>query len=109
MTQEQEAPGEAEASPADLWRYYVGPDGSCTKADHHPGAGYVECSPRPDLTHVWNGEAWVPDPLAYRAARAAAYPPITDQLDALWKGGTEAAAMLERIRAVKAAHPKPTP
>ena len=43
----------------------------------------------------------------YQELRAAAYPPITDQLDAMWKGGDAQAAMLETILAVKAEFPKP--
>ena len=49
--------------------------------------------------------AWV-DPNAYRSKRAAAYPPIGDQLDALWKGGDAAAEMLALVQAVKARYPK---
>lgn len=50
-------------------------------------------------------EAWV-DPETYKIQRAAAYPPIGDQLDALWKGGEAAAEMLARIQAVKTEYPK---
>ena len=46
------------------------------------------------------------DAHAYIAKRAAEYPPIGDQLDALWKGGAEAEAMLAKVQAVKARHPK---
>ena len=42
-----------------------------------------------------------------RDARRSAYPPIGDQLDALWKGGAEMAAMKQKIDDVKSAHPKP--
>lgn len=46
-----------------------------------------------------------------QAARAAAYPPIGDQLDAAFKArtgdGDELAAIDAAIQAVKAAHPKP--
>jgi inosine-uridine nucleoside N-ribohydrolase len=49
--------------------------------------------------------AWV-DPEAYKYARAAEYPPIGDQLDALWKGGEAAAEMLAKVQAVKAKYPK---
>ena len=49
--------------------------------------------------------AWV-DPDAYKYARAAEYPSIGDQLDALWKGGAEAEAMLAKVQAVKAKYPK---
>ena len=40
------------------------------------------------------------------AKRVAEYPPIGDQLDALWKGGAEAEAMLAKVQAVKAKYPK---
>jgi len=49
--------------------------------------------------------AWV-DPDQYKYQRASEYPPIGDQLDALWKGGDEAAAMLAKVQAVKAKYPK---
>ncbi len=42
----------------------------------------------------------------YRSRRAAEYPSVPDQLDALWKGGAEMAAMRERIAAIKAKFPK---
>lgn len=48
------------------------------------------------------------DPLAYRELRASEYPPIGDQLDALWKGGDAASEMLTRIQAVKSQYPKPS-
>lgn len=66
----------------------------------------------------WNNE-WVfedipqpepepePQPLTYAQKRAAEYPPIGDQLDALWKGGASAEAMLAQVMAVKAKYPKP--
>ena len=44
---------------------------------------------------------------AYAKSRAAEYPPIGDQLDALWKGGDAATAMLAQVQAVKAKYPKP--
>ena len=42
----------------------------------------------------------------YKRSRAAAYPPIGDQLDALWKGGDAAAEMLVLVQAVKTKYPK---
>lgn len=42
----------------------------------------------------------------YQRDRAAEYPPIGDQLDALWKGGDAAIAMLAQVQAVKAKYPK---
>jgi len=43
----------------------------------------------------------------YQRNRAAEYPPIGDQLDALWKGGDAATVMLAQVQAVKAKYPKP--
>lgn len=42
----------------------------------------------------------------YAKRRKEAYPPIGDQLDALWKGGAEAEAMRAQILAVKSRFPK---
>jgi len=55
-----------------------------------------------DLTQV---NAWV-DPEAYKQLRAREYPPIGDQLDALWKGGDAATEMLAKVQAVKTKYPK---
>lgn len=41
-----------------------------------------------------------------RVKRAKEYPPIGDQLDALWKGGQAQADMKVRIDAVKVKYPK---
>ena len=49
--------------------------------------------------------AWV-DPNAYKSKRAAEYPPIGDQLDALWKGGDAATEMLAKVQAIKTKYPK---
>lgn len=53
-------------------------------------------------------EALRPKPPAptYQELRAAAYPPIGDQLDAMWKGGEAEAAMKQIILDVKAEYPK---
>lgn len=45
--------------------------------------------------------------IKYQYQRAAEYPSIGDQLDALWKGGDAAAEMLAKVQAVKAKYPKP--
>jgi len=45
-------------------------------------------------------------PPAYVSQRQMEYPSIADQLDAMWKGGTEAAVMRAKINAVKAKYPK---
>jgi len=46
------------------------------------------------------------DAHAYISKRAQEYPSIGDQLDALWKGGAEAEAMLAKVQAVKNKYPK---
>lgn len=56
---------------------------------------------------AWAAELAARAAAAYREARRREYPPIEDQLDALWKGGAEAAAMKATIEAVKVKHPKP--
>ena len=43
----------------------------------------------------------------YKDDRRAAYPPIGDQLDALWKGGDAEAAMKVIVNKVKSDNPKP--
>lgn len=48
-----------------------------------------------------------PSVMTYKELRAAEYPLIGDQLDALWKGGDAAAEMLATVMAVKAKYPKP--
>jgi hypothetical protein len=66
--------------------------------------GIVWTDPRPlpteaELKAVIDGSK-------YAEQRAVAYPPIGDQLDALWTGGQAAADMLVKIQAVKAKYPK---
>lgn len=46
------------------------------------------------------------DSHTYIAKRQSEYPPIGDQLDALWKGGDAAAEMLAKVQAVKTKYPK---
>jgi len=43
---------------------------------------------------------------AYKEKRKVSYPPIGDQLDALWKGGEEADAMKAIVNKVKTDNPK---
>ena len=45
--------------------------------------------------------------VAYKQVRRVAYPPIGDQLDALWKGGDGQAAMKVLVDKVKSDNPKP--
>ena len=43
----------------------------------------------------------------YYAKRRTEYPPLSDQLDAMWKGGDALSNMLQKINAVKSKYPKP--
>lgn len=43
----------------------------------------------------------------YAELRAAAYPSVADQLDALWKGGADAEAMRAEIIGIKTRFPAP--
>jgi hypothetical protein len=45
--------------------------------------------------------------LAIQQQRAAAYPSIGDQLDAIWKGGPAFDQMQQQVLAVKTQYPKP--
>lgn len=57
----------------------------------------------PDEIAAWTGS----HKPTYADLRRAEYPPIGDQLDALWKGGADAAAMKAIIDGIKAKYPKP--
>lgn len=48
-----------------------------------------------------------PDFPDYYAKRRAEYPPLSDQLDAMWKGGNALNDMLQKINEVKSKYPKP--
>jgi hypothetical protein len=48
-----------------------------------------------------------PDFPDYYAKRRTEYPPLSDQLDAMWKGGNALNDMLQKINLVKAKYPKP--
>lgn len=42
----------------------------------------------------------------HASLRRAEYPPLVDQLDAIWKGGEHMEAMKTRVLAIKDKHPK---
>ena len=52
--------------------------------------------------------AWEQRPNQYQQLRAAAYPPIGDQLDDLFRQGAFSPEMAATLQAVKTAHPKGT-
>jgi len=58
------------------------------------------------LDAAWAAKVAADNAIAYQAQRRAEYPAIGDQLDALWKGGDAAAAMLAQVQAVKNKYPK---
>lgn len=81
--------------PGTAWNYS---NGTLTQADD--GTERVSVPTAEELQEVLDADE-------YRDLRRVAYPPIGDQLDALWKGGADAEAMLAQIMAVKAQYPKP--
>ena len=80
------------------------------EADYAATQGWVDASSANFGDSYSNGQftksAPVVDPLAYQAKRAAAYPPIGDQLDALFKAGVFPADMAAALQAVKDKYPK---
>ena len=69
------------------------------------GDGYQTRKQEEDATNQLQADAR--ENVSYEIKRKRSYPPIGDQLDALWKGGDDAAAMKVIVDQVKAAHPKP--
>ena len=90
-------------------RYHLVKDGFLA------GGGFCAAGEMPDIAGVLavEGEPPVglqpfPEPApTYSELRRKAYPYIGDQLDAIWKGGTDMAAMQAAVAAVKLAYPKP--
>lgn len=62
--------------------------------------------PKPTLDEIVDGQKQF-EATSYQESRRKEYPPIGDQLDALWTGGDAAAEMKKRIESVKAKFPKP--
>jgi hypothetical protein len=69
------------------------------------GAGVFDAQGNKVKIDIAAVNSWF-DPNAYKQQRAAEYPPICDQLDALWKGGAYAEEMLAKVMAVKIKYPK---
>lgn len=86
------------------------PDAQWTlNGDSYDGLTWLDESSKPtkeELDSQWEAIQANIASNAYKAKRAAEYPPIGDQLDALWKGGEAAAEMLAKVQAVKAKYPK---
>ena len=85
----------------------------------NPEGHYIDISskapvakpPKPDH-HRWDaaGKSWVLDPKqvpSYQDRRAAEYPSVQEQLEALWAGGQEEADMRKQISAIQAKYPAP--
>jgi hypothetical protein len=88
---------------------------------NHPQYGWIPFTASPDDTEQHGRElfaflsqgtigAYIAPPAlpaqTYAEKRRAEYPPIGDQLDALWKGGDAATEMLAAVQEVKAKYPK---
>ena len=59
-----------------------------------------------EMTHEEYADAYPAPAASYRQLRAAAYPPIGDQLDALFHAGVFPPEMAAQLQAAKDAHPK---
>ena len=85
-------------------------------ADSVPGDRFLLVDGQPVKVFTYDDAARIADEASialfnqtrYQSQRAAEYPPVGDQLDALWKGGDAAAEMLAKVQAVKTKYPKPT-
>jgi hypothetical protein len=82
-----------------MTRYKATPEGTV------PFTAEEEAQADLDIAHIASIRA-AEARTKYQRDRAAEYPPIGDQLDALWKGGDAATAMLAQVQAVKAKYPK---
>ena len=77
--------------------------------DSYDGLTWLDSTPKPtqeELDALWGPLLAERARTAYIDLRVAEYPPIGDQLDALWKGGDAAAEMLVIVQAVKTKYPK---
>ena len=87
---------------------YVGAQWSLN-GDSYDGLTWLDSTPKPtqeELDALWGPLLAERARTAYIDLRVAEYPPIGDQLDALWKGGDAAAEMLVIVQAVKTKYPK---
>ena len=66
----------------------------------------IELTPAEVAAAQASALAWEQRPNQYRQLRAAAYPPIGDQLDDLFRQGAFSPEMAAQLQAVKTAHPK---
>jgi len=55
---------------------------------------------------ISKSEIVYPEMPDYYAKRRDEYPSLAEQLDALWKGGADMAAMMDKIKLIKAKYPK---
>lgn len=90
-----------------IQRFYIMYDENGKKLQRLVNTGPEEIVP--GFTEVTKEEYDEPiseKPLAYAEKRRREYPSIGDQLDAIWKGGTEMTAMARKIIAIKEKYPK---
>ena len=77
--------------------------------DFYDGLNWLDELPKPtkeELDSQWiDIQAYI-DANAYKAKRIAEYPPIGDQLDALFKAGVFPSEMAAQLQAVKDKYPK---
>ena len=86
---------------------YIGSQWSMDGSEYS-GLEWYDSTPKPtqeELDALWGPLLAERARTAYIDLRVAEYPPIGDQLDALWKGGDAAAEMLVIVQAVKTKYP----
>lgn len=80
--------------------------------DQKPTGRKVVTNPIPsgaietDAEVAWTADGRIVLATDYESLRAAEYPPVEEQLDALWQGGEAAADMRQKVLAVKDKYPK---
>lgn len=87
---------------------YIRPNQEWDEVNENGSYSFIwkSSTPAPTMQEVNEAHEYL-TATAYKELRRVAYPPIGDQLDALWKGGQAAEDMNAIIQAVKAQFPKP--
>lgn len=71
--------------------------------DTYEGLEWMDEKPKPSKQEVDDAL----EQYAYAEKRKAEYPSLADQLDAIWKGGSDMEAMRQTIAGIKVKYPKP--
>ena len=92
-----------------IGREIIDENGDITIVDAEIPVGAIEVPmPPQDARQTWDGDTWVSvnEIEFYAELRKKAYPPIGDQIDAIFKGGVAFDDMQQQVQAVKVRYPK---